>query len=106
LAPDVDAFFTPDQMDMFPDGWFDITQSISTLPGMPAAQSAHYLKVLAVKSRGAVFLKQSRHWRNPADNTQLSEHNYALPPPWRLATRRVDPVQTALFNHLWLRPPA
>jgi putative sugar O-methyltransferase len=104
LTPGVIAFFTPDQMEMFPDGWFDCTQTISTLPEMPAPQSAHYLELLAAKSRHAVFLKQWRRWHNQADGVELDEQHYRLPPLWRLTARRVDPVQPAFFNQLWTRP--
>lgn len=103
LRPGVVAFFTPDQIEMFPDGWFDCTQTISTLPEMPARQSAHYLGLLGAKSRSAFFLKQWRQWRNAADDVELREEDYRLAPPWRLAARRTDPVQPAFFNQLWLR---
>jgi putative sugar O-methyltransferase len=103
LSPGTVAFFTPDQMEMFPDGWFDLSQTISTLPEMPAHQSAHYLGLLAAKSRRAVFLKQWRRWRNVADDFELREESYRFPTPWHLAARRVDPIQPAFFNQLWLR---
>jgi putative sugar O-methyltransferase len=105
LKPGVVAFFTPDQLEMFPDGWFDCAQTISTLPEMPARQSAHYLRLLAAKSGDAVFLKQWRQWRNEADGVDLREADYALPAPWRLEDRRIDPVQPAFFNQLWRRGP-
>jgi putative sugar O-methyltransferase len=97
------AFFTPDQLELFPDGWFDLTQTISTLPEMPARQSSHYLRMLADKSGGALFLKQWRQWRNEADDTELRESDYRLPAPWALSERRIDPIQPAFFNQLWLR---
>jgi putative sugar O-methyltransferase len=99
------SFFTPDQIEMFPDGWFDLTQTISTLPEMPSRQASHYLEILTAKSRRAFFLKQWRRWRNAADAADLTEQDYVVPPPWRLAARRVDLVQPAFFNQLWLRPP-
>jgi putative sugar O-methyltransferase len=103
LTPGTVAFFTPDQLDLFPDGWFGLTQTISTLPEMPARQSAHYLGLLAAKSSRAVFLKQWRQWRNEADQTDLREEHYRLPEPWYLHLRRTDPVQPAFFDQLWLR---
>jgi putative sugar O-methyltransferase len=103
LKPGVVAFFTPDQLEMFPDGWFDCTQTISTLPEMPADQSRHYLALMSAKSRGALFLKQWKQWHNPADDVELTEQYYVLPAPWRLVARRVDPIQPAFFNQLWLR---
>jgi putative sugar O-methyltransferase len=103
LMPGTVAFFTPDQLELFPDGWFGLTQTISTLPEMPAPQSAHYLGLLAAKSSHAVFLKQWRQWRNEADQVDLREEHYRLPEPWYLHLRRTDPVQPAFFNQLWLR---
>jgi putative sugar O-methyltransferase len=103
LRPGTVAFFTPDQMEMFPDGWFDCTQTISTLPEMPAEQSQHYLALMSAKSRRALFLKQWKRWHNPADDVELAEAHYALPKPWRLGFRRTDPIQPAFFNQLWLR---
>ncbi|MGA2321985.1 MAG: putative sugar O-methyltransferase [Solirubrobacteraceae bacterium] len=103
LKPGVVAFFTPDQMEMFPDGWFDCTQTISTLPEMPRPQAMHHLDLLSAKSGRAVFFKQWKELRNNADNSELAEPDYALPQPWHLAARRVDPVQPGFFNQLWLR---
>jgi putative sugar O-methyltransferase len=103
LTPGVIAFFTPDQLETFPDGWFDCCQTISTLPEMPPAQATLYLGLLAAKSSRALFLKQWRKWRNDADGVELTEEQYALAAPWKLASRRVDPVQPAFFNQLWLR---
>ncbi len=103
LTPGTIAFFTPNQLEMFPDGWFDCTQTISTLPEMPAAQSSHYLGLLSAKSRHTLFLKQWKHWRNAADDVELDEGWYDLPAPWRLTARRADPIQPAFFNQLWVR---
>ena len=104
LTPGTVALFTPDQLETFPDGWFDLTQTISTLPEMPARQSQHYLKMLSAKSGSALFLKQWRRWYNEADDVELTEQDYSLAAPWRLSARRVDPIQPAFFNQLWTRP--
>jgi putative sugar O-methyltransferase len=103
LRPGQVAFFTPDQLELFPDGWFHLTQTISTLPEMPERQAAHFLALLAAKSSGEVFLKQWRRWRNEADGAELAEDWYALPPPWELVARRIDPVQPLFFNQRWRR---
>ena len=104
LLPGTVAFFTPDQILMFPDGWFDLCQTISTLPEMPSHQSSHYLELLAAKSRYTIFLKQWRRWHNVADDVELREEDYGFSAPWALAARRIDPIQPAFFNQLWLRP--
>ena len=97
--------FTPDQLERFPDGWFDLTQTISTLPEMPERQAEHFLGLLAAKSSGEVFLKQWQRWRNGPDGVEFSEDRYVLPAPWRLVARRVDPVQPLFFNHRWRATP-
>jgi putative sugar O-methyltransferase len=97
------AFFTPDQLEVFPDGWFDLTQTISTLPEMPREQADHFLALLGEKSSGALFLKQWKRWRNPADLVELAEDFYRLPEGWRLTHRRTDPIQPLFFNQLWQR---
>jgi putative sugar O-methyltransferase len=103
LEPGTVAFFTPDQLERFPDGWFHLTQTISTIPEMPERQAEHVLRLLAAKSSGEMFLKQWRRWRNEADDIEFSEDRYVLPPPWRLVARRVDPVQPLFFNQRWRR---
>ncbi|HEV2980614.1 MAG TPA: putative sugar O-methyltransferase, partial [Solirubrobacteraceae bacterium] len=103
LVPGVVALFTPDQLDTFPDDWFDGIQTISTLPEMPRSQSSRYLELFASKSSDAIFLKQWQYWRNEADDAALDESQYALPAPWQLTARRVDPLQPAFFNQLWTK---
>jgi putative sugar O-methyltransferase len=95
------GFFTPDQLERVPAGWFDLTQTISTLPEMPRRQSDHFLALLGAKSSGALFLKQWRRWRNEADDVELTEDGYDLPAEWQLVHRRVDPIQPMFFNRLW-----
>jgi putative sugar O-methyltransferase len=106
LEPGTVAFFTPDQLERFPDRWFDLTQTISTLPEMPRPQSEHFLALLAAKSSGALFLKQWKRWRNEADDVELTEDGYHLPDAWTLTHRRTDPVQPLFFNRLWRRQTA
>jgi putative sugar O-methyltransferase len=103
LEPGTVAFFTPDQLELFPDGWFDLVQTISTLPEMPERQAEHYLALLAAKCSGELFLKQWRHWRNEADGAEFSEDRYVLREPWTKVARRVDPIQPQFFNQRWRR---
>ena len=101
--PGMIGFYTPDQLGRFPDGFFDVAQTISTLPEMPRRQADHFLALLAAKSSGALFLKQWRHWRNEADSAEYREEEYRLPQEWEFVRRRVDPIQPLFFNRLWRR---
>lgn len=102
LVPGVVAFFTPDQIETFPDRWFDCVQTISTLPEMPGDQATHYLHLFSVKSAHAIFLKQWRAGNNAADSAVLEESDYRFEAPWQLVARRNDPIQPRFFNQLWL----
>jgi putative sugar O-methyltransferase len=103
LAPGSVGFYSPDQLERVPDGWFDLTQTISTLPEMPRHQAEHFLGLLADKSSGALFLKQWLRWRNEADGSELAEEGYAPRGDWALTHRRLDPIQPEFFNRLWQR---
>jgi len=103
LAPGTVGFFAPDQLERVPDGWYDLTQTISTLPEMPRRQSDHFLRLLADKSSGALFLKQWRSWFNEPDGVEHTEEGYVLPDGWKLTHRRLDPIQPLFFNRLWQR---
>ena len=103
LEPGQVGFYTPDQLERAPDGWFGLTQTISTLPEMPAAQSEHFLRLLSDKSSGALFLKQWRRWFNEPDGVEHAEEGYRPPGSWKLVNRRIDPIQPLFFNRLWER---
>ena len=103
LTPGVVAFFTPAQMELFPDGWFDVTQTISTLPEMPREQAEAYLRLMAVKSKEILYLKQWKRWRNDLDQVELTEADYDLGSDWELVARRDDPIQPQFFNQIWRR---
>ncbi len=108
LAPGSVAFFTPDQLELVPDGWFDLTQTISTLPEMPRRQADHYVSQLTAKCSGEFVLKQWRSWENEADGTHWSEETCVPPAGWRMVARRIDPAQPAFYDQRWRRerPPA
>lgn len=97
------ALFTPNQMRMFPDGYFDVVLSISTLPEMRSDQVEFYLGEFQRLSRGHIFLKQWKAWRNPSDGTDLTADSYRLDPDWRLTLDRTDPVIPDFFNRVWSR---
>jgi len=99
------VMLTPNQMQQFPDGYFDVALSISTLPEMRQDQVDLYLKEFQRLSRGHIFLKQWKAWRNPTDGTDLTAESYRLAPQWRVTLDRTDPVVPTFFNRVWTRKP-
>jgi putative sugar O-methyltransferase len=97
------AFFTANQIQKFPDGYFDVALSISTLPEMRQDQAECYLAEFQRLSRGHIFLKQWISWKNPSDGTDLTTDSYHFKPQWRLTFDRTDPVIPNFFNRVWSR---
>lgn len=97
------AFFTPNQLELFPDGYFDVFASISTLPEMTAAQVRNYLQLMSSKTRQLVYLKQWKSWRNPFDDYLLSEGDLQLTHGFSRVLWRDDAVQDAFFEAAWVR---
>lgn len=97
------ALFTPNQIRKFPDGYFDVTLSISSLPEMRQDQVDLYLAESQRLSRGHIFLKQFKSWQNPSDGTDLTADNYRFNADWRLTLDRTDPVIPYFFNRVWSR---
>lgn len=101
-AADV-AFFTSNQLAKFPDRWFDVTSTISTLPEMTERQANLFLSLMQVKTERGIFLKQWKSWGNRKDGFRLQRNDYVLNDDWRLYVDRTDPLVPAFFNRLWKR---
>jgi putative sugar O-methyltransferase len=82
---------TANQIQMFPDRWFSLMLSISTLPEMSAQQVAIYLGQMRRLASNCIFLKQWSDWKNEADGTQLHPDDYSPGEGWTLALDRQDP---------------
>jgi putative sugar O-methyltransferase len=97
------VFLTSNQMKLFPDGWFDVVASISTLPEMRPDQVELFLGEFRRLARGHVFLKQWNSWMNDRDGYRLSKEDIDLGPDFELTLDRTDPVNVEFFNRAWRR---
>ena len=97
------AFFTPNQMDLFPPGYFDIFASISTLPEMAANHIENYLRQAQRLAQRYVYLKQWIDWVNPADGYRVTADAMRLGSEWEPVFDRKDAVQPHFFERLWRR---
>jgi putative sugar O-methyltransferase len=95
------AFFTANQIEMFPSGYFDVVLSISTLPEMTVDQVNAYLRDFQRLSSRYIFLKQWKTWKNPLDGTDLSIDDYRLMPNWKVVLDKGDQIVPMFFNRAW-----
>jgi len=97
------VLLTPNQIRLFPDGYFDLMLTISTLPEMRQDQVDFYLSEFQRLSRGHIFIKQFKTWKNPTDGTDLTAESYVLGSNWLKSMARSDPIIPFFFNRVWTR---
>jgi len=97
------AFFTPNQLEMFPKHYFDVFASISTLPEMTARQVNNYLGLMSEKTRRLVYIKQWKTWTNLDDNFTFAQSDIQLTNGFAKVVEQDDPVQDAFFEGVWVR---
>ena len=81
----------------------DFTVSISSLHEMRHEQIAHYLDLVARKTRFGVYFKQWRQWTNPSDDIEVGRADFLLPAPWLLVLDEPHAVQDAFCELGFLR---
>jgi putative sugar O-methyltransferase len=100
------AFFTPNQFEVFPDGFFDIFISISTLPEMRMEQIINYLRQAERLTSRYIYLKQWLTWENTLDGHRVTPGTIKLSGSWSSVFDRNDAVQPLFFERLWRRRPS
>lgn len=97
------AFFTANQITKFPDRYFGVILSISTLPEMSPEQVKLYVDLFQLKSGKHIYLKQWRSWTNPLDGTDIGPDDYIDSKEWKLVLDYTDPIVPEFFNRVWTR---
>jgi putative sugar O-methyltransferase len=97
------AFFSANQIEKFPSGYFDVIVSISTLPEMKIKQAKLYIDIFQRLSAGYIYLKQWKLWKNPLDGTLLGIDDYINNKDWSLILDREDCINPDFFNRVWQR---
>ena len=92
------AFFTPNQLEMFPDHYFDAFATISSLHEMRREQIDHFLRLMAIKTWDMLYIKQYRHYANPYDGLHIKRSDYKLPPEWSVVMKRSDVLNPGFFE--------
>ena len=92
------AFFTPNQIEQFPDGYFDVVINVSSLHEMRREQMRHVLVQMYRIAGKRVYIKQYRHYQNPWDEIEISERDYSAPADWETKLWRQDPVDSRFFE--------
>ena len=97
------AFFTANQIALFPDSYFDTFINISSLHEMTTDQIAHYLTQFDRLTKTSIYLKQWMLSKNFYDQIIVTASEYELPDHWQAVIDQVDLVAPLFFERLLLR---
>jgi putative sugar O-methyltransferase len=97
------AFFTANQIETFPDGYFDAFINMNSLMEMRREQIVNFIGQIDRLTRRAFLSRQWLKWRNAWDAITVEKNDFALGGAWRLALDVVDEIHPGLFNHLWVK---
>lgn len=103
-AADV-AFFTPDQIERFPERFFDVSINISSLHEMRTDQIDNLLRQIYRVSDRKVYLKQYKRAVNPHDRIIITEDCYRIDSGWKARYHRTTAVDSRFFETLIERLP-
>ena len=100
LAQSDIAFFSANQIELIPEGYFDIGVNISSLHELKPDQIDNMLHQIFRVTRSFVYLKQYKEYVNPHDGLLIRENAYHVPSGWRHKYYRDDPVDMRFFETL------
>jgi hypothetical protein len=92
------AFFTANQLELFPDCFFDAFATISSLHEMRREQVDHFLRLMGTKTRSVIYVKQQRRYVNPHDGLLIERQDYTFPTGWKIARERCDILNPGFFE--------
>ena len=86
------AFFTVDQLALFPSKSVDVFASISTIHEMTPDQIEAYMTFQFRATSRAIYTKNWTSWINHLDDTRFESASIVAPEGWRIALDAVDDV--------------
>lgn len=98
------AFLLPSQIELLPDGCFDLFVNVSSLHEMRLEQIKYYFTQIRrlVRDRGWFYLKEWKESHIPFENIVIRQEEYPLK-EWQVLFEREAMVQTRFFEALLQR---
>lgn len=97
------AFFSANQIELFPDNYFDLFININSLMEMKLNQIRNFLFHIDRVTKGIFYLKQWKRWTNEIDRVMIEQTHYAMNPPWQLTLKKTDEIYKDFFVEVWLK---
>jgi putative sugar O-methyltransferase len=95
------AFLLPSQIEMLPEGLFDLFVNVSSLHEMRIDQIRYYFTQIRrlVRNDGCFYLKEWKVSRIPYENVIIRREDYPFE-GWKVLTEREVRIQTQFFEAL------
>lgn len=93
-------FLTPNQIELLPQGFFDLVINISSLHEMNRDQIKNYLDQIGRVNKGYFYTKQWKRSR-VKDNQYIREDEYPIPRRWKTVFIRQHAIQKMFFEALY-----
>lgn len=97
------AFFTPNQLEKFPDCYFDAFATISSLHEMRRNQIRHFMRLMGRTTASLIYIKQQKNYRNPIDDLVIKMDDYPAPAGWVASQEHFDLINPGFFERIYQR---
>jgi len=99
------AFFTPNQIDYFPDKYFGLSVNMNSLGEMRLDQVKNYLYHIDRLTRHGFMSRQELHYKSKNEWLEgFPKETFALPDEhWELVVDKIDDFHPHFFNQIWSR---
>jgi putative sugar O-methyltransferase len=97
------AFFTSNQIEQFPDDYFNIFINLNSLQEMRLDQIKNFLFHIDRLTTGIFLSRQMIDSCNIVESVHLSKDNFRMPEWWQLLVDKVDDIYPIYFNQIWKR---
>lgn len=101
------AFLTPNQIELFPDGYFDLSINMNSLGEMRLDQVLNYLHYIDKLTKMGFMSRQELHEQSKNQWLEkFPKETFALPGEnWWLKVDDIDEFHPYFFNQVWVRKP-
>jgi putative sugar O-methyltransferase len=97
------GFFTSNQIELFPNAYFDCFINMNSLMEMRREQITSFIEHIGRLTARAFLSRQWLKWKNAWDKTTVERGDFVLGRGWKLAFDATDEIHPAFFNHVWTR---
>lgn len=97
------AFFTSNQIEKFPNDYFNLFINMNSLAEMRRDQIQNFLHQIDRLTSVAFLSRQQLNSCNPVELVPLSKDDFSLPDRWGLIVNKVDDIYPIFFNQIWKR---